>query len=162
MARQLWQEFIDRHTPMWEFVEEYDDFFWTDLSDVAEEVRRATYPGGRADVREVETREASTQAEVNKVDESTQTDPPRGRTSTSQTDTEDLSSEDRSVIFVRKLPRASPPRRYPSAPRPPPLHKTSESWYTNFLVGIAAGITSTQSASYPAPGNFASGAGNAA
>jgi len=57
MARQAWQRFLDRHRG-WRFVEAYDRVFWTDLADTSEEIRQATYSGGRAKVREICTRDA--------------------------------------------------------------------------------------------------------
>jgi len=118
MARQIWQEFLDRHAIVWRFVEAADRSFWADLADTSEEIRRTTYPGGRARVQEIRTRDAETQVRPPAVDEWSQTDPPapelpRGRAGTP-------SSDDDSIIVVRETPRRQPVRRRNRQPSPPP------------------------------------------
>jgi len=77
MARQAWQGFLDCHQVIWRFVEIYDRSFWADLADVSQEIRQATYPGGRARVRKIRTRDAHIQARADAVERSTQTELPR-------------------------------------------------------------------------------------
>jgi len=60
--RRIWREFWSRHRSVWEHIEFHDEGFWTDLEDVAGQVRRARWTTEGAVVREwPSTRDAPAQ-----------------------------------------------------------------------------------------------------
>jgi len=122
MARQSWQGFLDRHTIVWHFVEEYDRSFWVDLADVSEEIRQATYPGGRARVREIRIRDAETQVKVTVANTATQTYTPRQESlnKLQKKKAATSSSDEESVILIKESFRRKPVARMPYRRNPSP------------------------------------------
>ena len=122
MARQLWQGFLDRHEAVWQFIRAHDEAFWADLTDVSEELRRLRYPGGRARIFEIRTREAGIQTGTTARETATQTDSPggdalaesRGRRAGTP------SSDEGSVILVEEPFRRRRVARAPYRPNPSP------------------------------------------
>ncbi|GAB1867753.1 Gag protein [Camponotus japonicus] len=116
--RRIWREFWSRHRSVWEHIEFHDEGFWTDLEDVAGQVRRARWTTEGAVVREwPATRDAPAQATPEEgVARVTQTSPPEPtrRSPTQPTPRERTSSPEDQA--------GSGPRRFrpePAAERPP-------------------------------------------